>query len=246
MSYQTITIMKLRYYTFLMASALFIFGCGGDDETPIEETPMEEIETETDPPSFSFDIEYDADFLAQVPADNHFQPTEFDVTWDEDFDFSTVDLDNDIQPEGAFRFLDTDDGETLNLIVATDIQGQDTITLGFQMYIETLEEKTYDYAGFDLLESLLEGIFGEETEVPEGTVIPLFVFTGELGAGIGGLSFLVPADFGTSSLEITEIDEVTNTISGNFDINWSFVSEGETIDIVKITNGSFTKVPLVQ
>jgi len=171
----------------------------------------------------------------------------------EDTDFSQFVESDDEFPEGAFYSLDTEESAPYNFIVASDIDGQDTVFMGFQIFSEVLTTKRYDFASGNLLETILEELFGGDgAEIPEDVVIPTFYFSGEVGSQIAFISFFGLGEYGDSYLEITDIDEESKEISGTFKMDWSISSEnedtGETeiVDILSMDNASFNRVPFVQ
>lgn len=236
--------MTKTYYLLLVVAALCIASCGKDDPTTAD-------------PSFKFSIDWDNEFkqTAQDSFDNPFIPDEVDISWDEDFDFTTIDFENEDTPEGAFHsVLAEEDEPTWNVISATDIQGQDTVGIAFQIFAETLELKRYEFASAAILEQLLGALFGEEFDenlIPQGTVLPIMDMGGEFGEQIALFSFFAPSNYADSYLEITAIDSVNKTISGKFVLNWSYTGENpdtgaeEEVFILNISDGVFNKVPTV-
>lgn len=234
---------KLTYFLLLSLGLLFV-ACGGDDD---DNTP------ENSDPSFSFSIDWDEDFLNTDGIAGMDLPTEFDASWDEETDFSQY-LDGDDEVgEGAFYALDTTESAPYNFLFASDVQGQDTVFMNFQIFSEELTTKRYEFASGNLLESIFEDLFGGNgEEIPEGVVVPGFFFTGDIGEQIAFISFFGLGEYEDSYLEITDINEETKAISGNFKMNWSVTSENEetgedeVIKILSIDNSSFNKVQMVQ
>ena len=236
--------MTKTYYLLLLVAALCMAACGKDDPASAD-------------PSFKFSIDWDEEFkqLAQDSFDNPFIPDEVDISWDENFDFTTIDFDDDEAPEGAFHYILAEEDEpTWNVISAYDIQGQDSVGIAFQIFAEQLEVKRYEFASAGILEQLIGALFGEEFDenlIPAGTVLPLIDMDGEFGEQIALFSFFAPSNYTNSYLEITAIDEVNKTVSGKFVLNWSYTGENpvtgveEEVKILNIMDGDFNKVPTV-
>ena len=224
--------MKHTFIFLALISSLFLMSCGGDDDDNGIDNAV---------PNFSFTYEWGELFnTTDLPAT-------FDVTWDVASLPTLMEIENEESlPEGAFYAFDAED--KANAIIAQDIVGLDTLNVIFQITGVDLEEKRYEFASADLLTEILDNVFtGDSIDIPDGVIIPIISGSSEVMQQVGALSFFFPSDFKESFLEITNIDPVTNELSGKFVINWEITEDDGTVsNILKINDGEFSKVPIVQ
>jgi len=236
----------------ILAICLFISACGKDEPTTTSSEPNtpEEIA-----PSFSFDLVQGNDLQIAFPDLNPL-PDSFSASWDINdeviFNAESEVVTFQNPDNGAFWLDSSPDAENFAVIQAIDFGESDTLSLTFLIpEVDLTTPQVYDIASGDILVELLNGLFGEDPDFifPSGVALPLFDANSEI---FPLLTFFGVFDFNDSKLEVTSFDEASNTIDGNFNINFTIVDEAELetevnkTNILQITNGEFTGVPMAQ
>lgn len=226
--------MKINALLFLSFIFLGLVSCGKED--PIDQ------EEEVIYPSFQATLDWQQGFLDLVEITNVSDsfPESIDITMDGS---EILTPDNIMTTSNIAAFLKDDDSDfdSETVLFASQVDGADTVIIAIEVY-GALEEKSYVFAS----ENLLEQIFSDDIEIPDGTVIPYLVSQKSEAASLVALAGLFGAiSYGTSSFTITDVDEVMEEVSGNFTFDWTLLGDDEDVPMLKVDDGIFTKLQIV-